>query len=136
MRAELNLVNRRINQTNLEVRKLTIDIINSQNTAENQKEISASLLRNFAEISDQSLVEILLAHDALSDFSLAVANLEFIEVRLIQSIRELKALKKELEVEREDKERKQEERGLLKVELQDRNAILKNTYSFSSNNSR
>lgn len=127
MEAQLKLTNGRIAQTTLEIQELTFDIDFAVHRVHKQENVSASLLRGFAQLDDQSLVEILLAHNALSDFSLVMANLESIESQLIQSIRSLRDFKKELESERVSKEQKQEELSELKIELEDRSTILRNT---------
>src|SRR3990167_6111411 len=105
---DISLLDAQINKAKLEIRARDIAISGLQsaisekgevifsldNKIDREKQSLAELLRRLYEIDDASLVEIVLAHDSLSDFFVEADSFDIVQRSLQDSFNEIKAYKK------------------------------------------
>ena len=104
---DIELTEEKIATIELELTKLVTDITQKNNIIENQKQITAELLRALQKNSDRSFVEILAAYDDFSDFYSKLQYIKTVEGDLAQNTKNIKLAKVELE----EKQNQAEERN-------------------------
>jgi len=111
LRNKINRLNNEIYSSNLMVNDLGLQIDDTQESInissdniEDSKDKLAELLRLVYEQDQRSLLEIMLAEDELSDFFDELAALEALNLRNQELLSNIKALKRDLEVQEESLE--------------------------------
>ena len=115
LKSEISLTNKQIDSTNFVIQKLKIEIENKNEQIENSKKSLAEILRKLDEEESRSLIEILLAHNSLSDFFVNIERMEYLQKDINANLADLKILKNEFE---ENQTQKDAEKNKLE-QLQD-----------------
>lgn len=114
---EIQSTQARIDQTNLEINNLLIRIQIKEEEMENQKDILKKLLRRIDSYDKETILEILLKSEELSDFLNQTEYMNAIGEKVKEALDALKAAKKDLEEKEKETERK-------KIELEELNKKL------------
>lgn len=133
LKSEINLTNNKIDNTNFTIEKLDLEITDKSNSIKSRKDSLAEILRKLDEKESLSLLEILLAHDSLSDFFSDLERMEYLQKDINFSLDELKALKDELEQYQFDKTKEKINLQTLTVNLDDQKKIVETNKSQKNN---
>jgi len=114
LRAQMSLTEKEINNAGLTIQKLLLEIQNKNSAIKNKKEILAEIIRRLHEEESQTLLEILLAHNNLSDFFSNIEGMEYLQKDINVNLAELRALKNELYGQQTEKE--EEKANLLSLQ--------------------
>ena len=135
---DISLLDAQINKAKLEIRARDIAIsglqsaisekgeviVSLDNKIDREKQSLAELLRRLYEIDDASLVEIVLAHDSLSDFFVEADSFDIVQRSLQDSFNEIKENKDSVSKEKDNlEERKAEEVQLKTIQELERKRI-------------
>ncbi len=111
LKSEIKLTNKKINNTSLTIEKLGIEIEIKNKQIQENKDSLAEIIRNLDEKESQTLLEILLKNNNLSDFFSAVQGMEYLQKDIIAGLDELRVLKGDLE--KNQTEKKDEKNNLV-----------------------
>jgi len=114
-----------IDELNLQIRKLGLDIQAKDTKIENEKQNLANLLKMVHKQNQASTLEILLLNDSLAKFLNQVKYLEDTNKEISSSVDDLKKNKEKLEINRQDKAKKNAELATLKQNLERKRDALK-----------
>lgn len=95
--ADVRLTENKIEATDLEIRKLENDISKAEATIGQNQEVIAEILRRMNMSDDESMVEIFLRQEQISDFWSELQDLQTIRTSMHDRIDELEELKRKLE---------------------------------------
>lgn len=123
LNADIRLTENRIGATQLELEDIQNEIEDTENNIERGKGALAATLKTIHEQDNQSLVEIMLKHNRVSDFLNDLQNIESLEGSIQESMRELREFKTVLEEERSQQEQYKRDLTALRGELGDRTTI-------------
>lgn len=98
--ADIRLTNTRIEKTQLSIEELAIEIRKAGEKIDFRQDELGELLRTMNEAESESIVEVLLSHEQLSDFFIEVRYLSDLDVAIRANLDELYEFKKELSDER------------------------------------
>lgn len=98
--ADLDYTEGKINATDLEISKLTIEIEEAEDGIAKNERAVAEIIREINVGDDDSMVELLLQHQKLSDFWNSMESLETVRNRMGDRMRELALQKEDLERKR------------------------------------
>jgi len=87
--ADIAYTQNRIGTTDLEINKLTIEMLNTEQGIELNKRAIAETIQRLHIIDEQSLIETLLIHDNLSDFWSEVDSLEQVRATIARRVADL-----------------------------------------------
>src|SRR3989344_424221 len=113
LNADIRLTNNKIKKTELTIEKLGIEIDEREKDISNKKNTMAELLRTVYELESETLVEILLSHEHISDFFDNLEYLSNLDTTLKDNLKELRELKVFLEEQKFETEK--EEKQLVKL---------------------
>jgi len=126
VQAEISYTEQKINSTDLELDQLILEISNTEGDIVNQQTAIASIIRDYYQQTDNTLVELLLQQGNFSDFWNTLEMNERIQNSMSERVQNLKTLKETLDEKRDDTLTK---RGLLvqlKNQYGDQNLVLTN----------
>jgi len=123
LRAEISLTEKKINNTDLSIREIEFEIQIKNNQIQNKKEGLSEIIRALDEQESQSLLEILLANDNLSDFFGDIQRMEYLQKDITLGLTELRDLKQEKETEQINKRDEKSKLEGLQNKLEDQKAI-------------
>lgn len=109
LNADIRLTTSKVRKTEFNIEKLAIEIDGREKDITNKKSTLAELLRTIHELESETLVEILLSHEHISDFFGDLEYLSNLDTALQNSLVELRELKSLLE-EQKSAEEKEETR--------------------------
>ena len=118
------LTEKKIEASNLTIKKLTLEIAKKEKGISGRKGSLAEVIRKMNEMESNTMVEITLANDTLSDFFSDLEQINDIREKISLNLMELKKLKKILQEERATKEAEKRKQEELKNELVDRKALV------------
>ncbi len=124
--AEINKTETLISSTDLEINKLILEISRTQTDIGTTEAAIASIIRSEYKASDESLIELLLSHDKLSDFWSAFEAHENVRAVMAEKVSELTSFKTMLEQKRTENEDKRLTLSSLKDQYVDQNSVLVN----------
>jgi len=122
--AEISRTENLITSTDLEINKLVLEISRTQNSINQTQAAVASIIREEYKTSSESLIEILLRHDTLSDFWSTFETHETVRNSMAAKVSELSSFRKLLEDQRGLNEAKRRELSTLKDQYTDQNQVL------------
>jgi murein DD-endopeptidase MepM/ murein hydrolase activator NlpD len=122
--ADINLTENRIDSTALEINRLALDITDKEGRIRQNQAAIADTLRNLNEIESDSLVEIVLANDNLTEVWERIETMERFQFAMQEDIHKLLLLKTDLEVNKEQSEEKREELEGYKSQLSGQKQVL------------
>jgi len=96
LQSEIKLTENKINTAGFTIEKLSIEITEKNIEIENKKHSLGEIIRRIDEEENQTLVEILLANNNLSDFFNNLERMEYIQKDIHFNLEELRALKSDL----------------------------------------
>ncbi|MFC1757109.1 murein hydrolase activator EnvC family protein [Patescibacteria group bacterium] len=123
LNSEITLTSKKIDNTNYNIEKLGLEIENKNINIGNKKESLAEIIRNLDEEESQSLLEILLAHNSLSDFFGNLERMEYLQEDINSGLGELRTYKNQLTTSQEEEEREKNNLTALKTQLGDQKSI-------------
>lgn len=129
LNADIKYTQSKIGKAELEIEKLLLEIADKEEEINSNRGALAQALRNVYETESQSLVEILLARDQLSDFFNELKYMEDLQNSVGNNLASLRQIKEDLQ--NTEARRQNEKANLLdlKGELTDRKVIQKNAYN-------
>lgn len=122
--AEISRTENLITSTDLEINKLILEISRTQTSINQTQEAVASIIREEYKTANESLIEILLKHDRLSDFWGAYEAHETVRSTMASKVSELSSFRKLLEEQRGTNEAKRRELSQLRDQYTDQNQVL------------
>lgn len=124
--AEISKTENQITSTDLEINKLILEINRTQKDINSAQAGISELIRSQHKTSEESLIEMLLSNQRLSEFWSTYDAHESIRDNLSTKVLELSQAKELLENKRQESERKRNELSSLKDQYSDQNQILIN----------
>lgn len=124
--ADISYTEGQITNTDLEISKLTIEINQALREIEKNRAAIAEIIRAIDESDDETMVELLLTNQHLSDFWTKLDDLETIRIAVGKQVAELQALQANLENNRTDESTKREDLVDLKNQYDGQRQVLVN----------
>lgn len=124
--AEINRTDSQINSTDLEISRLTLEVKNTENSIAVSEQAIGAIIRKQYRAGEESLVEVLLRHDRLSDFLREVDTSTQVQTDMAHHVADLGKLKIDLEEQQVSSQEKRIELASLKNQYTDQNTILIN----------
>ena len=124
--AEINRTETLISSTDLEINKLILEISRTEDSVKDTEAAVSSIIRSEYKSGDQTLIELLLGNDRLSEFWGALEAHESIKDTLTSKVAELTSYKNLLNEKRSGNEEKRFELSSLKSQYSDQNEVLVN----------
>ncbi|MCA9362560.1 hypothetical protein KC906_04245, partial [Candidatus Kaiserbacteria bacterium] len=131
--AEISKTENLITSTDLEINKLVLEINRTQSDIDDTEAAIGSIIRSEYKASEDSLVELLLRHDHLSEFWSAYEAHENVRDTMAAKVAELDIFKNLLEEQRTDNESKRTELSSLRNQYVDQNTVLVNNKQEQAN---
>lgn len=125
LRAEMRLSQNRINAAELKISELLLNIEEFEQRIKKNKNFMAESMRLIDERESNTLVEIMLGYESISDFSEGLEDIKDFENRLSVELLDLKDAKKLLEEEKNNRESEKGRLGALKEKLEDQHNVEK-----------
>lgn len=122
--AEISKTENLITSTDLEINKLSLEISRSEEDITQTESAISLIIRNEYRDSNESLVELLLQHERLSEFWGTLEAQETVRDTMSEKVSELTSYKKLLEEQRETNEAKRAELNSLKKQYNNQNEVL------------
>ena len=122
--ADVRLTENKIDATDLEILKLEQDISSTETTISQNQEVIAEILRRMNMSDDESLVEVFLRQEQISDFWNELQDLQTIRTSMHSRIDELEELKEKLNVAYAQNEDRRSELLSLRQQFTDQQSIL------------
>ncbi len=126
VQADIRYTENKISSTDLEINKLTLEIGVTENDILRNEEAIREILRSMNKADNESLVEVLLRHDNISEFWNAFEELETVKDSMSNKIASLSLLKEDLENKRQENTKHRDELVDLKTQYSDQQDILTN----------
>lgn len=124
LQADIRYTENQISSTDLTINKLSFEITSAEEDILHNKEAIREILRSLNIADDESLIEILLRHENISEFWNAVEELERVRSSMAQKVESLSLLKEELSGKRQENTEQREELVDLKEQISDQQSIL------------
>lgn len=122
--ADINLINNKIKATNSDIENLTLEIGDKEKKIQANSIALSESIRLMNEYDANSLVEILLSNDDLSEFWDNVEGLQKFQIGVKEKTYQLQNLKTEFEKNKEETEQKERELVSYSSELSDQKQII------------
>jgi septal ring factor EnvC (AmiA/AmiB activator) len=126
LHAEITRTENLISSTDLEINKLVLEISRTQSDIDQTQAVIGSIIRAEYMAGDESLVELLLMHDRLSDFWSSYEAHENIREVMGEKVTSLSSFQKLLTEQRSENESKRKQLSSLKNQYVDQNTVLVN----------
>ncbi len=122
--AEITKTENLITSTDLEINKLILEISRTEKDINSTEAAVASIIRAEYKASEDTLIEVLLSHDRLSEFWSTFEAHESVRKVMAEKVSELSSFKMLLEEQRGDNQSKRAELSSLKNQYVDQNSAL------------
>ncbi len=126
VQADIKYTEQKINTTDLELNKLILEINNTEDDIDSNKAAIAQIIRRSYMINNESMIEILLSYDQLSEFWSALENLDTIRDKMNDRVKNLKALEETLNEKRGVTTKRRSDLVGLKSQYSDQSTVLAN----------
>jgi len=126
IRAEINRTENLIDTTNLTISKLILEIARSEQDIELNQKAIAELIRSHHQSGQESIIEILLQNERLSDFWSVYAAKETIRNNLANQVTALTELQTTLKAQQEESLARKSNLESLRNQFTDQNSVLAN----------
>lgn len=123
LNAEIKLTNQNISTATLTIEQIGVQIDEKIDQMEQKKEALAEIIRKMNEEEADSLVEMLLANNNLSEFFDNLSNMENIQKKINTTLGELTNLKQDLEKQQSEKETEKSKLEKLSEKISDQKKI-------------
>lgn len=124
VQADIRYTENKISSADLEINKLTLEINVTENHISKNEEAIKEILRSMNIADNESMIEVLLRHENISEFWNAFTELETVRNSMSNKVKELSSLKIDLEDDKQDSTRQREELVELKSQYSDQKDIL------------
>ncbi len=124
--ADLSYTQNQISSTDLQISKLTIEIGAAENKINSNESAVAEIIRTINSSDDDSLIEILLTHQNISEFWGTLEDLDSVKRAMGDQVKELLDLKTTMETKREQETQKRDSLDTLKSKYGGQQAVLEN----------
>lgn len=124
--AEISRTSTLITSTDLEINKLVLEISKTEDDIQTSEGVIGSIIRSEYMASEESLIELFLKHDKLSDFWTSYESLENVRNDLAEKVFELSELKETLETQKNENQEKHDELSTLRKQYTGQNQVLTN----------
>jgi len=94
---DISITNAKISSTTLTIEELKLDIQQKEDEIDKKRTEIANIIRTLAEYDKESLLEIILTQNSLSDFINQLHNIELLQENIQKTITELSTIKQEME---------------------------------------
>ncbi|MDB5258867.1 MAG: peptidase M23b [Candidatus Taylorbacteria bacterium] len=125
--ADIKVTKNRIEATNLDIERLRIDIGAKQNNIEDDRVIIAQSMNKLYESDSGTIIEIVLREKSLSNALTSIEHLAFLQDGVRDRIQKLKTVKKSLESNKQQTERRKAELVVLNDQLKSQKKIIEGT---------
>jgi len=124
--ADISYTENKISSTDLEINKLTLEIGNAEDDIAENEEAIADIIRNLNVTDDDSMIELLLGHENLSEFWNEIEDLETVRDSIQTQVHTLTTLKELLEEKHTAETEKRGDLVNLKDKYNGQQAVLAN----------
>lgn len=124
--AEISRTSTLISTTDLAINKIILEISKTEGDIKKTQDVISSIIRSEYKASEESLIELFLKHDKLSEFWTSYESLENVRSSLAEKVSELNILKETLEEQKNENQEKRDELSDLKNQYTDQNQVLTN----------
>lgn len=124
VQADIKYTENKISSTDLEINKLTLEITKTEKDITHNEDAIKEILRSMNKSDNESLIEVLLRHDNISEFWNAFEELETVKDSMSDKVKSLTLLKGDLENKRTTNTQRREELVGLKSQYSDQHNIL------------
>jgi murein DD-endopeptidase MepM/ murein hydrolase activator NlpD len=124
VQADIKYTENKISSTDLEINKLTLEIDNAEDDINQNEDAIRAILRSMNVADSESMIEILLRHQNISEFWNAFEELETVKNSMSDKVKELSALKEDLEGKKVENTARREDLMDLKSQFSDQHSIL------------
>jgi len=118
LRSDIALTERKIQKTSLEVEKITFEMREKEAAIQKLKYGLAALMQSLSEKDKESYLAILIKNSVLSDFFKQLDYLNLLEKKVLNTMDDLRVIRKELEEKKTEMEGKKKELASLKESIQ------------------
>ena len=122
--ADIDVTEYKIDQTEFTIEKLSLEIQEKEEGIKLTTQTIGKTIRSINQAESQSLVEIVLGHEQLSEFWSSVDTLERFQVELSTELKDLQERKRDLEGTRQEHVGEQQELSELQYDLSGRREVL------------
>lgn len=129
IQAEISRTENLITSTDLEISKLILEIRTTEREIKNTESAIAEIIRSQYKNSDESMIELLLQHQRLSEFWNTIEAHDSIHSSMAFKVSELSSFQRLLEEQRDSNTTKRKELVSLKSQYNDQNSVLVNNQS-------
>ena len=126
VQSDIKYTENRIDNTDLEINKLSIEIGDTESEIDRNEAAIGEILRSLNTSDDESMVEIFLRHENLSEFWNEVEGLETVRTSMSDRVQHLLILKDSLEGKRSDETQYRAELVTLRRQFTGQRAVLDN----------
>jgi murein DD-endopeptidase MepM/ murein hydrolase activator NlpD len=126
VQADISYTEQKIEATDLELSQLILEINSTESTIDGQKKAIAEMIRRKYKIESESMVEVILRHEHLSDFWNSLDTLLRMQNSLSSKVTELNSLKQVLDEKRGETSDRRGSLVSLKNQYSDQNTVLAN----------
>lgn len=124
--AEINKTENLISSTDLEINKLILEISRAQNDIDRTEDAISEIIRAQYKSGEETLVEVLLSHDHLSDFWSTYEAHESVRNTMSAKVAELNSFRALLEESRNANEEKRAQLSSLRTQYSNQSTVLTN----------
>lgn len=124
VQADISYTENKISSTDLEINKLSLEINVAKDNINKNEEAIKNILRSMDIADNESMIEILLRHENISEFWGTVEDLERVRNKMTEKVKSLSLLKDDLENKRVSNTVQRDELVDLKTQYSDQKSIL------------
>ena len=124
MSTDIKLTQNKIDSTNLQIQELSLGIDTKKEKIDKNIKVIADTIRTMNEVESESLIEIILSNNDLSEFLNQVDTLQQFQTKMRDDVKQLTELKEGLENKKTQTEKKKKELANFKSELSDQKYVL------------
>ena len=121
--ADIKVTENKIELTDLEIKKITLEIGRKNQTVDDRRSALAESLREWRDRDNKSLFEIMLDYHQLADFWNELDQLSALQRQVQDNIMALRSLRAELEVSKSSTEKERAELARLRLRLADQKVL-------------
>ena len=122
--ADISYTQNQISSTDLEIDKLTIEINDTTDHIAQNEAAIAEIIRTIQTTDDESMIEVLLTHENLSEFWGAIEDLDTVKAAMRDQVDDLAVLKERLESKRAEESGRRNQLVDLKEKYDGQQAVL------------
>jgi murein DD-endopeptidase MepM/ murein hydrolase activator NlpD len=123
-RADITLTGKQISAADILLEEITLSIRAKEKEIGKTKQLLAEVIRNMDEIESRTLIEVLLAHNSLSDFFGDLERMKDFQNNINVNLGQLKSLKNDFQKQEDEKNAEKEQLENLKLKLADQKFLV------------